>query len=108
MTSEKRIRQVERRIGRIKQELMKIGPLRPGSLTRQYKNPKAKSGSFWQISYTRTMKSRTEYVRPQFVTNIRRQIAAYKRFRSLTEEWIELSIESSKLNMQIEINKPSM
>ena len=35
--SQKRIQQIERRIERIKRTLLEIGPMRPGSLTRQYK-----------------------------------------------------------------------
>ena len=31
--------------------------------TRQYKDPQHHAGAYWQISYTRRMKSRTEYVR---------------------------------------------
>ena len=100
--SEKRIRQIERRTIRIKQELQKIGPMRPGSLTKQYKNPKKKSGPFWQLSYTRAMRSRTDYIRQDCVADIRKQIAAYKKFKSLTDEWVDLSIESSKLVMQID------
>lgn len=104
---QKTMAQIERRIARIKAALAKIGPLRPGSLTRQYKNPKEKSGPYWQISYTRAMKSRTEYVRQECVADIRKQIAAYKRFKSLTDEWIDLSIDASKLNMHIDKKKPS-
>jgi len=37
--SQKRIRQIEQRIDRIKRALLEIGPMRPGSLTRQYKDP---------------------------------------------------------------------
>jgi hypothetical protein len=77
--SEKRIGQIERRILRIKQELQKIGPLRPGSLTKQYKDPEKKTGPFWQLSYTRAMRSRTDYIRKNEVKEIRKQIAAYKR-----------------------------
>lgn len=102
MMSEKRVRQIERRIGKIKEALEKIDSMRPGSLTRQYKDPKEKRGSYWQISYTRNMKSRSEYVRQEFVADIRKQIAAYKRFKRLMDEWIDLSIEKSKLNMKIE------
>src|SRR6266496_3558259 len=61
--SQKRIQQIERRIDRIKTALLEIGPMRPGSLTRQYKDPQHHTGAYWQISYTRQMKSRTEYVR---------------------------------------------
>jgi hypothetical protein len=99
--SETCLRHIERRIGRIKDALATIGPMRPGSLTRQYKDPKGRSGSYWQISYTRAMKSHTEYVRQECVADIRRQIAAYKRFKNLTEQWIDVSIEASKLKMQI-------
>jgi len=35
LMSQKRIQQIERRIDRIKTALMGIGPMRPGSLTRQ-------------------------------------------------------------------------
>ena len=47
------------------------------------------------------MKSHTEYVRQECVADVRRQIAAYKRFKTLTEQWIDVSIEASKLKMQI-------
>jgi hypothetical protein len=93
--------QIERRIARIQEALGQIGPMRPGSLTRQYRNPKERVGAYWQISYTRQMKSHTEYVRPECEPDIRKQIATYKRFTRLIEQWIDLSIESSKLRMQI-------
>ena len=99
--------QLERRIAQIKTALAKIGPMRPGSLTRQYKDPKEKSGPYWQISYTRAMKSRTEYVRQECVVDIRKQVVTYKRFKRLIEEWIDLSIETSKSNMQIDKKKGS-
>ena len=51
--SQKRIQQIERRIDRIKTALLEIGPMRPGSLTRQYKDPQHHTGAYWQISYTR-------------------------------------------------------
>ena len=99
--SQKRIQQIERRVDRIKEELKKIGPMRPGSLTRQYKDRKNKTGAFWQISYTRQMKSRTEYVRKEWVANIRKQIATHKRFKRLIDQWGDLSIEHSQLTMRI-------
>ena len=98
--SEKRIQQIERRIDRIKAALSHVGPMRPGSLTRQYKDRKNKTGAYWQISYTRQMKSRTEYVREEWVDEIRRQIATHKRFKRLIDQWIDLDIERSKLAMR--------
>ena len=38
--SQKRIQQIEQRIDRIKKALLQIGPMRPGSLTRQYQDPR--------------------------------------------------------------------
>ena len=99
--SKKRIGQIEQRIDRIKRELVEIGPMRPGSLTRQYKEPQAKTGAYWQISYTRQMKSRTEYVRQEWVKELRSQIKTHKRFKRLVDQWIELGIEQSKLAMRI-------
>ena len=97
----KQIAQIEERIGRIKQELQAIGEMRPGSLTRQYRKPKEKIGPYYQLSYMHKMKSHTDYVRPQFLQQIRSQISAYKRFKKLVEEWIELAIKHSKLTIDI-------
>ena len=99
--SEERLRRIEERIARIKEELAAIGPMRPGSLSRQYKNPKTKSGPYWQISYTRAMKSRSDYVRADWVANVRKEISVYQRFKRLKEEWIDLSIEASKLRLKV-------
>mgnify|MGYP001286474773 CR=1 FL=1 len=94
-----RVRHIERRIGRITEAWATIGPMRPGSLTRQDRDPKGRSGSSWQISCA--MKSHTESVRQDCVADIRRQTAACKRFTNLTEPGIDASIEASQLNMQI-------
>ncbi len=99
--SETRIQQIERRIDRIKEELKEISPMRPGSLTRQYRDPQSSAGAYWQISYTRQMKSRTEYVRREWLTAVRKQIATHKRFKRLIDQWVDLGIEHSKLAMQI-------
>src|SRR5271155_3795911 len=100
--SQKRIQQIEQRIDRIKRTLLEIGPMRPGSLTRQYKDPQNHTGAYWQISYTRRMKSRTQYVRQECVKELRRRIATHKRFKRLVDQWIDLSIEHSRLTMQME------
>ncbi len=99
--SRKRIQQIEQKIDRIKEDLKTIGPMRPGSLTRQYRDPETGAGTFWQISYTRRMKSRTEYVRKEWVAEIRKQIATHKRFKRLIDQWVDLSIEHSQLIMKL-------
>lgn len=96
-----RIREIEQRISAIKAALQKIGAMRPGSLTCQYRNPKEGTGAFWQLSYTRNMKSRSEYVRKEMVKELQKEIAAYKRFKDLIEEWVDLSIECSQARMRL-------
>ena len=71
------------------------------ALTGQYKDPQHHAGAYWQISYTRRMKSRTDYVRREWVTELRRQVVTHKRFTRLVDEWIDLSIEHSRLTMRI-------
>ncbi len=96
-----RLQQIEKRIARIKSELGKLEAMRPGSLTRQYKDPKTQTGAYYQLSYTLNMRSRTEYIRKQWVGDIRRRIKHYKRYKQLNAEWVALSIEHSKLTMKL-------
>lgn len=97
----KKLTQIERRIEKTKAKLVQIEEMRPGSLTRQYKHSESQTGAYYQISYTLDMKSRTEYVQKGSVSDIREQIANYKRFKKLTAEWIKLSIGHSKLSMKL-------
>ncbi len=96
-----RLKQIEKRIDRIRSELIKIDAMRPGSLTRQYKDPKKQTGAYYQLSYTLDMRSRTEYIRKEWVSEIRRQIKQYRRYKQLNAEWVSLSIEHSKLSMKL-------
>lgn len=98
---QERLAQIEKRIREIKAELAAIEDMRPGSLTRQFKDPKGQSGPYYQLSYTREMKSRTEYVARDAVREVRRQIRTYKRFKALTAQWIALSIERCRLKMKL-------
>lgn len=97
----KRIATIKKRIDKIKSELAKVGDMRPGSLTKQYRDPENKTGSYYQISYTHDMKSRTEYVRSESVKEVRQQVKNYKRYKKLNSELVSLSIEYSKLIMKL-------
>jgi hypothetical protein len=86
----------EVRIERIKRDLMALGPMRPGSLSRQYRDAETKKRPFYQISYTHKGLGRSEYVRPENLAQMRRETANFKRFRKLVEEWVDLSLEVSQ------------
>jgi hypothetical protein len=104
--------QIEKRIERIKQELTKLGPMRPGTLSRQYAackkpgcacmdpiSPK-KHGPFYQLSYSHEGKSTTRFVRPGYVATIEKELATYKRYRELTQDWVSLAIQLSQLCLE--------
>jgi len=97
----KKLESIEKKIGGVKEELMAIGEMRPGSLTYQYQRPKEKKGGFYQISYTYRMKSKTEYVKPEFVQALRGQIATFKRFKKLMQQWVDLAIQYSKIKITL-------
>jgi len=99
--TERRLAQIEKRIEKIKSEIAKTGAIRPGSLTLQFKDRKRRTGGFYQLSYTHEMKSRTNYIRKDWLPSIRQQIKNYKRFKKLTTEWVALGIEHSKLSMEL-------
>lgn len=104
-----RIKTIENKVERIKQELQEIGPMRPGSMNKQYtvcgkagcrcadtKNPR-KHGPYYQLSYVHQGKSTTRFIRQQFVQQIKKELANYKKFRWLTEKWVRLSLECSSI-----------
>ncbi len=93
------VKKIEKELQKLKDSLAKLGPMRPGSLTRQYKNPDKKTGGYFQISYTHKMRSRTEYVRPEFAKQLKREIGEYKKFRETVQAITDLSIELSKMKM---------
>jgi len=97
------------RIQLIKQELLDLGPMRPGALSEQYnvcgkpnckcKDPRRpqKHGPYYQLSYTHQGKSTTEFVKRDMLDEVRQQLANYARFRKLTNEWVDLSVRTAKL-----------
>jgi len=97
----KKLDPIEKKIAGVKGELMTIGEMRPGSLTYQYQRPKEKKGGFYQISYTYRMKSKTEYVKAEFVQDLKEQIATFKRFKKLTQQWVDLALQYSQVKIKL-------
>ena len=52
-----------------------------------------KHGPYYQLSFTWRGKSRTRFVRAERLAGIWEKIASYKRFRELTDEWVDLVVE---------------
>ena len=105
MISDMKNTPIERKIERLKQQLAELGPMHPGSLSEQYnvcgkvgcrckdaKNPQ-KHGPYYQLSFTWRGKGRTRFVRSERLAEMRQKVANYKRFRELTDEWVDLMVE---------------
>lgn len=87
----------EKKVGALLAGLAGLGAMRPGTLTVQYRNPAERKTPFHQLSYTHKGKSRSEYVRPENLRAVEKEIGTYKKFRRLIEEISDLSLEASRL-----------
>jgi hypothetical protein len=95
---------LEREIEVIKQKLLALGPMHPGSVSRQYQacgnpacrclHPKKpqKHGPYYKLAYVHRGKPVCRFVRAASVDEMKTRLAVYKTFRLLVDQWIELSI----------------
>jgi hypothetical protein len=96
----KQLENLDRQIRHLQRALAALGPMRPGTLSRQYRQPQQRQGAYYQLSYTFQMRSRTEYVRPEEVAPLRRELAEYKRYKRLSARWVALSLQRSQLRVK--------
>lgn len=102
----KKVETLLAKIEAIKNDLNQIGDMRPGSVTKQLRKRGEKEWSCWQISYTLNGISKTEYVRDEFLTQIKNEVSAYKKFKSLNEKLVELNVALSKERIKILKEQP--
>jgi hypothetical protein len=102
------VREIDQRIAAIKSELGSLGPLRPGSLSRQYNvcgnptcrckaDPSQRHGPYYQLSYTHQKKSSSQFVRAAELADVELELRNYQRLRALVDEWIGLCIERARV-----------
>ncbi|MBI4960174.1 MAG: hypothetical protein HY915_11820 [Desulfovibrio sp.] len=119
MKTEQRIPSLENKIKRIKTQLLTLGDMRPGSLSQQYnvcgkpgcrckdpKNPK-RHGPYYQLSYVHRGQSTSQFIRPELRATVRAQTATFKKFRKLTDQWIDLALTVAKLKLDAARQKAS-
>ena len=103
--NDRRLSNWQAQLAQAQTELAKIGPMRPGSLGLQYKDPAAKKGPYWQLSYTNNMRRRSRYVRPDELPAIKPLLANFKRFRRLVDRCVDLSVKIA--DRQAELRRAS-
>jgi hypothetical protein len=108
MKANNRVSQIEQRIARIKGQLVKLGPLHPGSLSRQYnvcgkpgcrcKDPKhpRRHGPYYKISYVFQGRFTSRHASPGELQAVRAELANYKRLRKLVAEWVGLALRLAR------------
>jgi hypothetical protein len=109
MNTNETIRRLERQIEAIKQNLLALGPMHPGSVSRQYQqcgnpackcmNPEKpqKHGPYYKLGYVHRGKRVCRFVRAACVDDLKPQLASYKTFRALMDKWVALSIQRGKV-----------
>jgi hypothetical protein len=112
MEASHKITQLRRQIEQLKRQLLQLGAIHPGSLSEQYnvcgqpgcrcKDPKDphKHGPYYQLSFTWRGKGRTRFVRAERRAEVRQKITNYKRFRELSDEWVDLAMELEQLERE--------
>lgn len=97
-----------RRIARLKQRILDLGPVHPGRITKQYnvcgtpgcrcKDPEhpRKHGPYHNLSYTFRGRSKTLFVRPECVAEMERRTRCYVRLKTLFDELIDASIQLAR------------
>jgi len=95
----------QRRIEQLKQKLLNLGPVLPGSISEQWnicgtqgcqckdpKNPK-KHGPYFQLSFSVGGKSSSIFIRKQDVVEARKRVRRYQEFKKLTTELVGAYVE---------------
>ena len=103
-----RVGQIEQQIAQVKSQLMGLGALHPGSLSRQYNvcgkpgcrckaRPKPRRhGPYYKVSYVFGGRFTSRFVPRQQVKAVRAELANYQRLRKLTASWVELALRLVK------------
>lgn len=108
MNTTQPIEKLKAEIEDIRQKLTEIGPMHPGSISKQHQvcgNPGCKCmhpkhpqrhGPYPKLSFTHRGRRICRFVRAESVDQLQPRLKAYKKFRKLTDRWIALSIEIGK------------
>lgn len=98
----------EAQIAQIKRQLQTLGPMRPGSVSRQFRvcgspncrcldpNHPQLHGPYYQVNYMFAGKKGAYYVQPDELKTVRAELANYKKFRRLTTQWVGLTVKIAR------------
>ena len=93
----KKVKTLENQIALVKQELLELGSMRPGSLTKQKRKW---GGEYLQLSYSHKGKGCTTYIKEEDKDVVVAEIANFKRFRELSKEWVDLAVQVAQVKAE--------
>ena len=107
------INALEKKIANIKNQLLNLCDMHPGSLTKQFNicgNPNCsckdpdnpqKHGPYYNLSFVLKGRSTSRFIRSEYASEIKKQVANYKKFKSLIEDWKTSAAELAKLKIDM-------
>ena len=102
------VQQIDEQIRQLKRRLLDLGPLHPGSLSRQYQicgKPGCKCcdpeqprphGPYTKLTYVYHGKFTCRFVRAESLREVEALVETFKTFRQLTDDWIALAIQRAQ------------
>jgi len=103
------LQEIDEQILQLKNHLLALGPLHPGSLSRQYQvcgRPGCKCvdphkprphGPYTKLTYVYHGKFTCRFVRAETLKEVTALLATFKAFRKLTDQWVALAIQRAQL-----------
>lgn len=90
----KKTEEIQSEISKVKQEIIDLGPIRPGSLSKQ---KRAWGKSYWHLSYYHRGQGHTAYVSEEQLESVQQALQNYQKFRELSKTLIDYSLELANL-----------
>lgn len=109
MKENPRIQAIEQKIKTLKTQLRALGPLRPGSLSRQYHvcrkpgcrcqdpHKPQRHGPYYHLDYVHHGKKTTRFIRAEQLPEVRRQLTNFKKLRRWVDQWVALSLKRAEI-----------
>jgi len=98
------------KIGQLKQKLLSLGPVLPGSISEQLnvcgtpscrckdsKNPK-KHGPYYQLSFSLSGRSSSLFIKQEDISEARKRVRNYQKFKKLTAELVQAHVDLIRSN----------
>jgi len=98
----------ERRIEQFKERMARLGPLHPGSISRQFnvcgkahcrckdRQHPVKHGPYYQLSYVVGGRSTSRFLKREEVGEARRRIKRYQALKKWMAELVQASVEMAR------------